>query len=362
MWRGWRISSRSSRLFGFLLILGVTAVLWVEDWRLGLGIATFVAAHLVIHVYGQRMSAPRWLASRERSADVSSYVGERMDGIKDIQTSGAGPYEVDRFDRLVKAEIAADSRARLFSYTAGGVSDMAYGMGVSAVVGLGAYLVLGDAISAGTVMMVMLYALRLRGDIQQVSREVDDLNMAGASIQRVRDMLDVQPSIRDEGRRTPPSGLLSVEFDDVQFAYHGNNWVLEDVSFDLRPGRVLGLLGRTGSGKTTMSRLIFRLCEAQQGAVRIGGVPVGGMGLDALRSRLGMVTQDVQLFRGSLRDNITLFDETVGDSAVLEALAELGLEAWVESLGDGLDTELAGGGAQISAGEGAARRHGPRLP
>ena len=351
MWRGWRISSRSSRLFGFLLILGVTAVLWVEDWRLGLGIATFVAAHLVIHVYGQRMSAPRWLASRERSADVSSYVGERMDGIKDIQTSGAGPYEVDRFDRLVKAEIAADSRARLFSYTAGGVSDMAYGMDVSAVVGLGAYLVLGDTISAGTVMMVMLYALRLRGDIQQVSREVDDLNMAGASIQRVRDMLDVQPSIRDEGRRTPPSGPLSVEFDDVQFAYHGNNWVLEDVSFDLRPGRVLGLLGRTGSGKTTMSRLIFRLYEAQRGAVRIGGVPVGDMGLDALRSRLGMVTQDVQLFRGSLRDNITLFDETIGDSAVLEALAELGLEAWVESLGDGLDTELAGGGAQISAGE-----------
>ena len=201
-------------------------------------------------------------------------------------------------------------------------------------------------------MMVMLYALRLRGDIQQVSREVDDLNMASASIQRVRDILDVQPSIRDEGRRTPPAGPLSVEFEDVRFAYHGNNWVLEDVSFDLSPGRVLGLLGRTGSGKTTISRLIFRLYEAQRGAVRIGGVPVGDVGLDALRSRLGMVTQDVQLFRGSLRDNITLFDETVGDSTVLGALAELGLDPWVESLGDGLDTQLAGGGGQLSAGEG----------
>ena len=338
-------------LFGFALILSVTAVLWVEDWRLGLGIAAFVAANLVIHVYGQRMSVPRWLASRESAADASSYIGERMDGIKDIQTSGAGPYEVERFDRLVKTEFAADRRARLFSTTAGGVSDMAYGIGVSAIVGLGAYLVVGDAISAGTVMMVMLYALRLRGDVQQVSRDVDDLNRAGASIQRVRDMLDVQPTIRDEGRRTPPTGPLSVEFDDVRFAYHGNNWVLEDVSFDLRPGRVLGLLGRTGSGKTTMSRLIFRLYEAQGGAVRIGGAPVGDMRLDALRSRLGMVTQDVQLFRGSLRDNITLFDETVADSTVFKALEELGLEQWVESLGDGLDTELAAGGRQISAGE-----------
>ncbi len=338
-------------LFGFLMVFGVTAVLWVEDWRLGLGIAAFVAVNLIIHVYGQRMSAPRWLISRERSADVSSYVGERMDGIKDIQTSGAGSYEVERFGRLVREETAADTRARLVSITAGGVSDLAYGLGLSAIVGLGAYLVLGDTISAGTVMMVMLYALRLRGDIQQVSQEVDDLNMAGASIQRVRDILDVQPSIRDEGRRAAPNGPLSVEFDDVRFAYHGDNWVLEDVSFDLRPGRVLGLLGRTGSGKTTMSRLIFRLYEAQHGAVRVGGVPVGDMGLDALRSRLGMVTQDVQLFRGTLRDNITLFDEGVGDPVVLSALAELGLEQWVDSLGEGLDTELGGGGGQLSAGE-----------
>lgn len=338
-------------LFGFVMILGVTAVLWVEDWRLGLGVAVFVAANLAVHVYGQRVSAPRWLASRERSADVSSYVGERMDGIRDIQTSGAGPYEVERFDRLVEAEIAADSRARFFSIAAGSVSDMTYGLGLSAIVGLGAYLVAGDAISAGTVMMVMLYVLRLRGDVQQVSRDVDSLNMASASIQRVRDMLDVQPSIRDEGRSTPPAGPLSVEFDDVRFAYHGDNWVLEDVSFALRPGRVLGLLGRTGSGKTTISRLTFRLYEAQHGAVRVGGVPVGDVGLDALRGRLGMVTQDVQLFRGSLRDNITLFDETVDDATVLGALAELGLEAWVESFGDGLDTELAGGGGQLSAGE-----------
>lgn len=338
-------------LFGFLMILGVTAVLWIEDWRLGLGIAVFVAANLAIHVYGQRMSAPRWLASRESSADVSSYIGERMDGIKDIQTSGAGPYEVERFERLVEAEIRADTRARLFSTAAGGVTGMAYGLGVSAIVGLGAYLVLDDAISAGTVMMVMLYALRLRGDVLQISREVDDLNMAGASIQRVRDILDVRPSIRDEGRAAPPNGPLSVEFDDVRFAYHGDNWVLRDVSFDLRPGRVLGLLGRTGSGKTTISRLVFRLYEAQRGAVRVGGVPVGDVGIDALRSRLGMVTQDVQLFRGTLRDNITLFDETVDDSTVLAALRELGLETWVESLGEGLDTRLAGGGDRLSAGE-----------
>ena len=338
-------------LFGLLLILGVTAVLWVEDWRLGLGMLSFVAVNLVLHTYGQRMSAPRWLSSRESSADVSSYIGERMDGIKDIQTSGAGPFAIDRFNQLVKAEAATVFRASVFSIVAGGLSDLVFGVGLAAVVGLGAYLVVGDVVSAGAVVMVLLYVLRLRGDIQQVSRQVDDLNRASASIERVRDLLDVQPSIRDEGRRTLPGGPLSVEFDNVRFAYHGNNWVLKDVSFELRQGRVLGLLGRTGSGKTTISRLLFRLYETQHGAVRVGGVPVGDTRLNGLRTRLGMVTQDVQLFRGSLRDNITLFDETIPDSSVLSALAELGLDKWLHSLGDGLNTELAGGDAQLSAGE-----------
>ena len=338
-------------LFGLLLILGVTAVLWIEDWRLGLGMLAFVIVNLALHTYGQRLSAHRWVTSRKMAADVSSYIGERMDGIKDIQTSGAGPYAIDRFDQLNKEESSANFRASLFSIAAGGLSDLAFGVGLAAVVGLGVWLVLGDAISAGTVVMVILYALRLRGDVQQVSRQVDQLNRARASIERVRDLLDVRPSIRDEGNSTLPSGPLSVEFDNIRFAYHGSSWVLRDVSFHLRPGRVLGLLGRTGSGKTTISRLIFRLYEAQRGAVRVGGVDVRGAGLDALRSRLGMVTQDVQLFRGSVRENITLFDESIPDSAVLRALAGLGLEPWLESLADGLDTQLTAGGGQLSAGE-----------
>ena len=338
-------------LFGMLLILGVTVVVWVEDWRLGLGVLAFVTVNLVLHTYGQRMSAPRWLASRKSSADVSSYIGERIDGIKDIQTSGAGAHEIERFGRLIKAEFTATFRAELFSDTAGGMSDLAFVTGLSAVVGLGAYLVVGDVISAGTMLMVILYVLRLRGDIQMVSRQVDDLNRASASVERVRDMLDVQPSIRDDGRAALPGGPLSVELDDVRFAYHGSNWVLEDVSFDLLPGRTLGLLGRTGSGKTTISRLIFRLYEAQRGAVLVGGVDIREAGLDALRGRMGMVTQDVQLFRGTLRDNVTLFDETIRDSTVLDALGELGLAPWIESLEDGLDTHMGVGGAQLSAGE-----------
>lgn len=337
-------------LFGILLILGVTVVLWVEDWRLGIGMLVFATVNIGMYTYLQRMSAPRWLVSRKSSADVSSYIGERIDGIKDIQTSGAASHAAAQFDRFIKEESATGFRAAAFSSGVLGASDLVYGLGVSAALALGAYLAIGDAISSGTVVMVILYVMRLRGDLQVVSQQVDDLNRAGVSIERVRDLLDVKPSIRDVGGSALPDGPPSVEFEDVWFAYHGSNWVLKEVSFDLRPGRVLGLLGRTGSGKTTISRLLFRLYEAQRGSVRAGGVDVREARLDALRGRMGMVTQDVHIFRGSVRENITLFDESIPDSTVLRALTELGLEPWLETLDDGLSTNLTGGAA-LSAGE-----------
>jgi ABC-type multidrug transport system fused ATPase/permease subunit len=124
---------------------------------------------------------------------------------------------------------------------------------------------------------------------------------------------------------------------------------LDGLSFRLAPGRVLGLLGRTGSGKSTVARLLFRLYDAQGGGVYLGGVDVRRVDLASLRARVGLVTQDVQLFTASLRDNITLFDPDVPDARVLEALERLGLGPWLSSLPGGLDAPISSGA--LSAGE-----------
>jgi len=126
--------------------------------------------------------------------------------------------------------------------------------------------------------------------------------------------------------------------------------VLQDVTITLRPGEVLGLLGRTGSGKTTLTRLLLRLYDPQQGALRLGGVDLRSAHLSALRRRVGVVTQEVQLFRASLRDNLTLFDPDVSDAQLWAALAELELEDWARALPDGLATIIAGAEG-LSAGE-----------
>ena len=144
---------------------------------------------------------------------------------------------------------------------------------------------------------------------------------------------------------------MSVAFQNVSFAYHAGVPVLHDVSFHLQPGRVLGLLGRTGSGKTTLSRLLCRFYDPSAGELCLSGVDIRLTRLSDLRQRVGLVTQEVQLFQGSLRDNLTLFEKTIDDESIITALRTLGLEAWYRALPNGLDTEIRSGGG-LSAGEG----------
>jgi ATP-binding cassette subfamily B protein len=126
---------------------------------------------------------------------------------------------------------------------------------------------------------------------------------------------------------------------------------LAGVSFALEPGAVLGVLGHTGSGKTTLTRLLFRLYDPRGGAVRLGGHDLRDLALADLRGRVGLVTQDVQLFQASVRDNLTFFDRRIGDAALAGVLGELGLRPWLEALPQGLDTPLLPGGRGLSAGQ-----------
>jgi ATP-binding cassette subfamily B protein len=123
------------------------------------------------------------------------------------------------------------------------------------------------------------------------------------------------------------------------------------VCLRLAPGEVLGLLGRTGSGKTTISRLLFRLHDPRRGSVKLGGVDVRDVRIASLRARVGLVTQDVQLFQGTLRDNVALFDRSVTDSQQRSVFKRLELDGWLAALPDGLDTQIGAGGRGLSAGE-----------
>src|SRR3546814_145054 len=173
--------------------------------------------------------------------------------------------------------------------------------------------------------------------------------LAGA--RRAGRLLATEPSLPD-GRGVPiPAGPLAVDLDDVAFAYEGDSDVLVDLDLHLAPGTVLGVVGRTGSGKSTLGRLLARLWDVTAGSVRLGGTDVRDADTGDLRRRVAVVSQDVELLRASLRDNLTFFDAVPAtDDQLWAALTDVGLAAWAAGLPNGLDTVL-GDDDGLSAGQ-----------
>jgi ATP-binding cassette subfamily B protein len=187
--------------------------------------------------------------------------------------------------------------------------------------------------------------------LELLTRQFQDFQQAAASMRRIAALLELQSLIADGRGERIPDGPLSVEFDQVSFSYDPEEPVLREVSICLQPGTVVGVLGRTGSGKTTLSRLLFRLYDPECGPIRLGGVDLHDARVAELRRHVGIVTQDIQLFHATVRDNLTLFDAGVPGRQIEDVLEDLGLLTWLRSLPMGLDTRLSPGSSGLSAGQ-----------
>lgn len=340
-----------------LLVAGILALLFREDVRVGAGLTLYVLLTLLLLAAMQRYAVPRWAAGRQTSAELFGYMEERLSGTEDIRASGAELYVMNRLYRLMRAWLEKRRAANVLSVLVVNMTNLLYVVGYAIGLALGVYLYTQGAATLGTAYMIVYYIGKLSAPVQNIRSEVQDLQQATASIQRIDELLELEPQVQDKsgpsGAPAALTGPLSVELQHVSFGYEDNGNVLEDVSLQLRPGKVLGVLGRTGSGKTTITRLLFRLYDPASGVIRLNGVDLRDMSLSELRERVGLVTQDVQLFQATVRDNLTFFDGRIGDAQIESVLHELGLWNWLQSLPakPGLDAELAAAGQGLSAGE-----------
>jgi ATP-binding cassette subfamily B protein len=341
------------QLFGNVLLLaGLLGLLAWIDWRVGLALAVLVVAALVLVVRLRNLALPMWDAARQASAELFGFIEERLSGTEDIRANGATAYVMRRLFERSREVLYKDLKASAVSASTGGTTFVMLAASMAVGLGVGAALYRAGSISLGTVYLIFSYTALLSRPIEQISRQIQDLQRAGASLDRVRQLLALRSTIAEPARPRPlPAGPLAVELDHVSFNYDPAVRTLKDVSLRLRPGEVLGLIGRTGSGKTTLTRLLFRLYDPTAGAVRLGGVDLRETCLADIRAKVGMVTQDIQLFNASVRDNLTFFDASLPDERILSVLEDLGLMEWYRSLPEGLNTRLASGGGGLSAGE-----------
>jgi ABC-type multidrug transport system fused ATPase/permease subunit len=334
-----------------VLLLGILALYVREDWRAGLVMGLFVAAALGVLAALRDVATPAWAAGRAASAAFIGFTEERLAGLEDIRTSGAAAYQMRQLYEHMRELRSRYRTARLLNHAALIGARAMFILGQAAALAVGAFLFYAGEISIGTVYMLSFYAGLLIAPLEQLSRQIGDLQQAGASIGRVAELRAAEPEVQDGAGAALPERAASVVFDHVSFAYVDTQPVLRDISFQLAPGTVLGLLGRTGSGKTTMTRLLARLYDPTAGAIRLDGVDVREPRLADLRRRVGIVTQDVQLFRASVRDNLTFFDHGVPNARIVSAIDRIGLGDWLRALPRGLDTPLTAGGETLSAGE-----------
>jgi ATP-binding cassette, subfamily B, bacterial len=336
-----------------LLLIGILVLLFRESFTVGVGMLVYTALTLLILRLIQGMAVSKWAAERRAGTEMYGYVEERISGAEEMRAAGAEAYALRRLYALMRSFLHHRRAAFVVSTLTYGLTNLVYVAGYAAGLALGVFLYARGEATLGTAYLITYYVGMLADPLQNIRGQIQDLQHATASIHRVQSILDLQPQVAEPTHaiQTLPGGPLAVAYDNVSFHYDENENVLHSVSFDIHPGRVLGILGRTGSGKSTLTRLLFRLYDPAQGQVRLGDIDIRQVSLSNLRQRVSMVTQDVQLFGASVRDNLAFFNRSITDEQLIAVLQDLRLWDWVQSLPQGLDTIMAGGGKSLSAGE-----------
>ncbi|MEU4718362.1 ABC transporter ATP-binding protein [Nonomuraea dietziae] len=335
---------------GLLLLVGVIVVVLTIDVRLG----AVLLVYCLLIGYGmaraQRLAVPSAARSRAAGAALFGNLEERLAGAEDLRANGAGEHAVNRFYQASAAVFHAERRDARIGTTLLAGTSVAFAAGTAIVLGLAAWTRQSGMLTVGTAVLLFQYTLMVRAPFERLIDQLRQYQTALAGLARIGELLAERRTLPTPAgpRPLPPKGPLSLELDGVGFAYADDDArVLSDVTITLAPGETLGLVGRTGSGKTTIARMVLRLYDPTEGAVRIGGIDLRDADPASVRARTCVVTQDVQLFAASVRDNLTLFRPLADDRRLRAVLADVGLGEWLATLPDGLDTELRG----VSAGE-----------
>ncbi|MFD0590092.1 ABC transporter ATP-binding protein [Paenibacillus sp. GCM10027627] len=333
-----------------ILMIGIIVLLFRENIWIGAGMLLFVVFAMFIIQWIRKFAAPVWKDWRQVNAEYYGFVGEHLEGTEDTRANGASSFVMGRFYSMLRRMLPLRKKAFLGFASMWITTIIVFTLGNAMAFIISAHLWKTGQITIGTVYLIFFYTELLAKPIEKIRTQIEDLQKADASLHRIKELFAMTPRVQDGHGAKLPEGPLAVELDHLTFGYDEEP-ILKNVDIELKPGEVLGLLGRTGSGKTTIGRLLLRFYDPQEGSVKLGGIDIRDCKLSELRGKVALVTQNIEIIQGSVRDNLTFYQDKAGDEAIIEVLKDLGLSEWYDSLPQGLDTRLDSGGGSLSAGE-----------
>lgn len=334
-----------------LMIFAILGVMFYEDWRLTL-ISLSPFPVLIIATYWFKESVNKsFHRVRNAVAALNAFVQEHITGMLIVQAFSAENREFGKFRSINKDHRKANIDA-IFAYSIFfPVVEIILAISLGLMVWWGSNKVLNHEVTPGVMIAFIMYLNMLFRPLRILADKFNTLQMGMVASERVFKVLDSEESLPDNGTHSAANMKGAIDFDHVWFAYKKERYVLKDITFHAKPGQTIALVGHTGSGKTTIISILNRLYDIQKGRISIDGIPLQDYKLDELRSRVGVVLQDVFLFAGSIYENITLRNPAISREQVEHAAKLIGMHEFILQLPGAYDYPVMERGSTLSLGQ-----------
>ena len=344
-------------IFGDVFTLaGIMIVLVTMDWRLAL--VTFAVLPLIVLVtqWFRRNVRESYRTVRAWVARINAFLQEHITGMSTVQLFRREGRTFERFDDINRRHRDANIDSILYYAVFYPAIEIIGALAAALIIWFGGRWTLQGTLTLGSLVAFLLYSSRFFRPISDMSEKFNVLQSAMASSERIFKLLDepiaiTSPAAPAVVRESDERSRGHIVFDRVWFAYNEGDWVLRDVSFEVAPGQRLGIVGATGSGKTTLINLLLRFYDVQRGRILVDGVDIREMALPDLRSLFSLVLQDVHLFSGTIADNIRLGDSSLDDARIEQAARAVHADRFIERLPGRYYAPVAERGASLSVGQ-----------
>ncbi|MBP99396.1 MAG: antibiotic ABC transporter ATP-binding protein [Acidobacteria bacterium] len=331
---------------------GIAIVLFVMDWRLAIVALSVLPLIALMTQWFRRNARHSYRQVRGWIARINVFLQENITGMATVQLFSREARHFERFDTINQGHRDANVASIFYYAVFYPAVEVLGALAIAAIIWFGGAWTLQGSLELGSLVAFVLYSQRFFRPISDLSEKFNVLQAAMASSERIFGLLDTPVAIGNPV--TPavvPTGPGHIRFEHVWFAYRDEEYVLEDVTFDVAPGQRVGVVGATGAGKTTLINLLMRFYDVSRGRITIDGVDIRDVPLGTLRSRFGLVLQDVYLFSGTVADNIRLGNDAIADADLRAAASAVHADRFIASLPGGFDGAVAERGATFSVGQ-----------